>query len=110
MQFLLKGPPWIRYRTRLDLLSEEESHPEVLSDRQAMMDHPLVTKLTAELKSWPGAVLFSHKSAGHPIHKLTFLAEKEILARMLHGSCLNYWLCCRHGAMAASATSVPNRC
>ncbi|NLJ08705.1 MAG: hypothetical protein GX437_13680, partial [Sphingobacteriales bacterium] len=28
-----------------------------------------------ELKDWPAAVLNSHKSASHPIHKLVFLAD-----------------------------------
>ena len=28
-----------------------------------------------ELAHWPGTVLNSHKSAGHPLHRLTFLAD-----------------------------------
>lgn len=32
-------------------------------------------KIIEELKNWPGIVLSSHKSAGHPLHKLVFLAD-----------------------------------
>ena len=74
-EWLLAGPPWVEYRTRLDLLGESEDTPEVVQSRQAMLAHPQVQALVAELADWPGSVLSSHKSAGHPIHKLTFLAD-----------------------------------
>lgn len=31
--------------------------------------------LLEELKGWPGQILSSHKSAGHPLHKLSFIAD-----------------------------------
>lgn len=73
--WLLAGPPWVVYRTRLDLLSENEATPEVIQARLAMLAHPRVRQLVTELTDWPGSLLSSHKSAGHPIHKLTFLAD-----------------------------------
>jgi len=73
--WLLEGPPWVQYRTRLDLLHQTESDPEVLKARQEMIKHPQVQGLLAELAQWPGFVLSSHKSAGHLIHKLTFVAD-----------------------------------
>ena len=73
--WLLEGPPWVEYRTRLDLLGEAEVSPEVAQARQAMLAHPQMQRLLAELAEWPGALLSSHKSAGHLLHKLTFVAD-----------------------------------
>lgn len=73
--WLLAGQPWVVYRTRLDLLGENEADSDVIQARLAMLTHPLVRQLVTELTDWPGSILSSHKSAGHPIHKLTFLAD-----------------------------------
>ncbi len=72
--------PWVRYRTLVDLLGVDQGDPVVLMARQAMLEHPLVKGLMAELKGWPGIVLNSHKSAGQCYHKLAFLAEIGVLA------------------------------
>jgi len=40
-----------------------------------MLTTPQVQNLVAELSGWPGTVISSHKSAGQPFHKLTFLAD-----------------------------------
>jgi hypothetical protein len=73
--WLLAGSPWVEYRTRIDLLGQNEDDPAVIKARGAMLAHPLVTQLVNEVSDWPGSVLNSHKSAGHPIHKLVFLAD-----------------------------------
>jgi hypothetical protein len=39
-----------------------------------------VRDLATELSAWPGKVISSHKSAGQPFHKLTFLAELGLKA------------------------------
>ncbi len=75
VQWLLKGPPWVEYRTRRDLLNMSEEEPAVVRARQAMVSDPTLLSLIGELVSWPGLVLNSHKSAGHPLHKLVFLAD-----------------------------------
>jgi len=75
VQWLLKGPPWASYRTRVDLLEQPESDAEVRAARRAMIGHPQVQALLEELGGWPGTVISSHKSAGQPFHKLTFLAD-----------------------------------
>ena len=74
-QWLLATPPWVRYRTLVDLQGQPESAPEVRTTRQAMLEHPAVQGLVAQVSSWPGRVLTSHKTAGHPLHQLTFLAD-----------------------------------
>jgi len=79
-EWLLAGPSWIEYRTRVDLLEQPEDVPEVRKAREAMLVHPSVKKLIDELGGWPGPILKSHKSAGHLLHKLTFVADLGIRA------------------------------
>ncbi|MDI6770192.1 MAG: hypothetical protein QMD04_11030 [Anaerolineales bacterium] len=78
--WLLEGPPWVAYRTRVDLLGQPESDAEVHAARRAMLADPQVQGLVAELANWPGEVLASHKSAGLQMHKLTFLADLGLRA------------------------------
>jgi len=78
--WLLNGKFWIEYRIRLDLLEQDENDPAVVAARTAMISHPQIQKLVAELSNWPGPVLRSHKDAKHPIHKLSFLSHVGLKA------------------------------
>ncbi len=80
IEWLLAGEPWIQYRTRLDLLGEPESEPEVKAARKAMLADLQVRALIEELCGWPGTVIASHKSAGQQFHKLTFVADLGVKA------------------------------
>jgi hypothetical protein len=60
---------------RRDLLGQREREPQVSAARAAMLASLPVQNLVAELSRWPGTVISSHKSAGQPFHKLTFLAD-----------------------------------
>lgn len=75
IDWLLSGEPWVAYRTRIDLLGESEKSSAVRACRTAMLESPLVQGLLKELSGWPGKVVSSHKSAGQPYHKLTFIAD-----------------------------------
>jgi hypothetical protein len=76
MDFLRQSPdPWVRLRTLIDIDGLPTDEPQVRAAKAAVLDHPLVAALLAELKGWPGVVLNSHKSAGQLYHKLSFLAE-----------------------------------
>lgn len=75
IDWLLDGEAYIQYHTRTDLLGQGEDHPQVRDARQAMLAQPKVRQLIEELQNWPGTVISSHKSAGQPFHKLTFLAD-----------------------------------
>ncbi len=75
LDWLLEGEPWIEYRTRLDLMSQSENNPQVISARNSMLSNVQIRKLLTELSGWPGTVLSSHKSAGQLLHKLTFIAD-----------------------------------
>ena len=90
--WLLEGPSWVQYRTRVDLLGQSESEAEVRAARTKMLADPQVRSVLAELAEWPGEVLASHKSAGLLMHKLGFVADlglkaddpgiKKIIARI----------------------------
>lgn len=75
IDWLLAGEPWIQYRARRDLLGQPETYPLVSTARHGMLADVRVQALVSELAAWPGAVIASHKSAGQPFHKLTFLAD-----------------------------------
>ena len=44
-RWLLDGPAWIEYRTRVDLLEQSETEPEVMAARQAMLTDPLCNNI-----------------------------------------------------------------
>ena len=80
IDWLLEGGSWIEYRTRRDLLGQPEQEPPVQSARRSMLADAQAQRLLAELSGWPGTVISSHKSAGQPFHKLTFIADLGLVA------------------------------
>jgi len=78
IEWLLQGPPWVQYRTRLDLLGQSGSDSEVIAARQAMLAHPQIQTLLSELKTWPGPALKRHNDAAHLLHKLVFISDLGI--------------------------------
>jgi hypothetical protein len=80
IEWLLQGPPWIKYRTRLDLLGQSESDTDVIAARQAMLAHRQIQTLLSELKAWPGPALRRHNDASHLLHKLVFISDLGIRA------------------------------
>ena len=79
INWLLEGEPWIEYRTRLDLLNQNEDETDVSQARRRMLEDPKITSLLKELRAWPGVVLSSHKSPSQSYHKLSFLADLGIM-------------------------------
>ena len=75
IDWLLEGPAWMQYRIRLDLCGESPDDPQVIAARKALLADTKVQDLVADLQTWPGIVLNSHKSASQPFHKLNFLAD-----------------------------------
>jgi len=75
VDWLLEGPSYIQYRTRLDLLGQSENEPEVISARKTMFLQPEIKALQTSLKDWPEKILNSHKSANQTFHTLNFLAD-----------------------------------
>ena len=80
IDWLLEGDAFIEYRTRVDLLQQSAGDAGVRSARTAMLADPRVMGLLQDLLAWPGGALASHKSAGLPMHKLTFLADLGLSA------------------------------
>lgn len=75
IEWLLEGEPWIRLRSRLDLMNTDPSDPLVRSDFQAAVTDPGIQELIRDLYSWPGEALKSHKDANLLLHKVSFLAD-----------------------------------
>ncbi|MBN1372282.1 MAG: hypothetical protein JW987_10120 [Anaerolineaceae bacterium] len=80
LQWLLSGPAWVTYRTRLDLLHQDPGDALVVQARQDMLADPQVQFVIAGLADWPGTVLSSHKSAGQAYHRLNFLTDLGLTA------------------------------
>jgi len=75
VEWLLEGPPWVQYHTRIDLLGQPENDSEVAANRQAMLAHPKIQTLLSELSGWPGLSLKRHNDASHLLHKLVFISD-----------------------------------
>lgn len=73
--WLLSSSPYIEYLTRKDLLHQPETDQTVMLARTALLENSMVKELIQEITNWPGSILVSHKSAGHSLHKLVFLAD-----------------------------------
>ena len=80
IEWLLEDESWIAYRTRRDLLKQSEQDSMVATARKSMVADTRVHGLVKELSGWPGTVIASHKSAGQPFHKLTFIADLGLKA------------------------------
>ncbi len=78
VNWLLEGPPWVQYRTRIDLLGQGEDEPEVISAKRAMLTSPAIKTLISESTEWPGSPLKRHNDASHLLHKLVFIADLGI--------------------------------
>ncbi len=66
--------PWTRYRSRVELLDQAESDPQVQSERQAMLADQRVQALVAEAY-WPGYAIQRHNDSNHSLHKLGLLVD-----------------------------------
>ncbi|MFC2123749.1 hypothetical protein ACFLU5_02970 [Bacteroidota bacterium] len=75
INWLLDSDPWVRYRTRIDLLGLKQDHPEVIRDYHEMINHAYITRLLNDIKDWPGKILKRHNDASLSLHKLAFLAD-----------------------------------
>jgi len=75
IEWLVESEPWVEYNTRKHILKQSDDDSQIISARQKMVSHPAVQNLIDEVSGWPGAPLISHKSAGHLLHKLVFLAD-----------------------------------
>ena len=78
VDWFLTGPPWVQYRTRIDLLRQPENNPEVAAARQAILTHPQILRMINELAGWPGKPLLRHNDASHLLHKLVFISDSGI--------------------------------
>ncbi len=81
LDWLLDGPPEIRYRTLVDLQGQSEDNPAVIAARKDMLAAAPVRALLSDLAAWPGRALKGHNDASHLLHKLVFIADLGLRAR-----------------------------
>jgi len=77
--WLMDGPAYVRRRTRLDVLGH--SQQDAMEDWLNMRSDGMIVDLIKQCVAWPWPRLVSHKSAGHPIHKLEFLTSLGLDSR-----------------------------
>ena len=75
IKWLLEGPKWVEYRTRKDILKQNESIVNFKSFKKEIENDMHIKGLLLELKAWPGSILKRHNDATHLIHKIVFLSE-----------------------------------
>jgi hypothetical protein len=75
IDWLLAGPSWVQYRTKLDLLGMDDNDTDVQKARNAMLLDSTILELIENCSSWEQVVLKRHNDAIHPLHQLSFLAE-----------------------------------
>lgn len=73
--WMLEGDPWVRVQVQRDLIQNGQSTDRYQTDRESFLADPRFVNMITSLQNWPCMPLSSHKSAGHPIHILEFLAE-----------------------------------
>lgn len=73
--WLIDSSPWIEYQARVVLLQDNAGGLRVKEAKESLISDPNLIKILQELLQWPVEVLKNHKAAGHPIHKITFLAD-----------------------------------
>ena len=78
--FLESDELWTRYRTLVDLLDRPEEDADVRAARKAMLAHPQVKTLIAEVAACGEHPITRHNDAGHALHKLSTLADFGITA------------------------------
>ncbi len=75
IEWLEEGEPWVRYRTKLDLLGSDELDPMVQHDYRALTTDPKIQDLIRELEEWPGKAIHRHNDPKLLLHKLSFIAD-----------------------------------
>lgn len=78
IKWLTQQEPWIKYRTKIDLLGHDQTDPEIITDFSEMTKDKLIAGLLNDLAEWPGKVLKRHNDAALLIHKLAFLVDLGI--------------------------------
>ena len=82
VEWLLQGPKWLQFRTRIDLLKQNEDNKEVVNVKRKMLDDTLLHDLITGIQLWPGDALKRHNDAKHLLHKLVFIADLGITKKV----------------------------
>lgn len=75
INWLLEGEPWVKYRTQVDILGLSENNKDVLESKSQLLENQQIQNIINQSYDLSVMSINSHKSAEHPIHKLSFLAD-----------------------------------
>jgi len=75
INWLLEGDSWVKYRTQIDILGLAENDKDVLESKMEILKSSQIQNIINQVNDLPLKPINSHKSAEHPIHKLSFLAD-----------------------------------
>lgn len=73
--WLLEGPAYIEYNTRIHLLGQSDDDPAVKNARNQIPDDENIKILIESVSTLPWIPLTSHKKADHPLHQLGLLLD-----------------------------------
>ncbi len=73
--WLLDGPDWVKYQAYTTFVADPLDQALLDSTRQAVLQTPAIQAIIEELLCESQPVMTNHKAAGHPLHKLAFLAD-----------------------------------
>jgi hypothetical protein len=65
----------VRYNTFHYLKKLGKTNLKISETKSEMLAHPKIKELIQECKTWPATPLKRHNDAGHPIHKISILAD-----------------------------------
>jgi hypothetical protein len=67
--------PWTRYRTLKDLFGALDADPQVLTAKEALIQHPQVQGMITAANTWGETPFKRHNDAAYPIYKFSTLAD-----------------------------------
>lgn len=80
IDWLLKGEPWVEYKTRLELIGQPKTDKEVIEAKKNILSHPQIKSLISGFSNWNNEIVSNHKNAGLLLHNLSFLADIGLTA------------------------------
>lgn len=76
ISWLLESPLWLQARVQADLLAQRQMGDDLT--RRSAAEDPAIRAIIQRLQNFPAEPIISHKSAGHALHQLVFLADLGI--------------------------------
>ena len=80
LPWLLESPPWVKYRTLIDVLEEPETSRKALDAKKDMLNAPSIKDLTTDAAQWFPAAITRHNDPKISHYKLRVLSDFGLTA------------------------------